>query len=82
MVRSLTLMDTHNYGTHKKFLLNREKIIEFVDNVFQNIVNEKDELSPELKKYQRNFTTDPFRTYPTSQVINMTLQTFQKQKTN
>ena len=38
--------------------------------------------SPELKKYQRNFTTDPFRLIRMSPVINMTLQTFSKQKTN
>ena len=49
-------MGTHNYGTYKKkFHVNREKIIEFVDNVFKKIINEKDELfQAELKNIQRN----------------------------
>ena len=55
---------TQLWDAQKSFHVNREKIIEFVDNVFKKIVNEKDELFSELKKYQRNFTTDPFRTYP------------------
>ena len=55
---------TQLWDAQKSFHVNREKIIEFVDKVFQKIVNEKDELFAELKKYQRNFTTDPFRTYP------------------
>ena len=32
-------------GRTKSFHVNREKVIEFVDNVFKKIVNEKDELS-------------------------------------
>ena len=46
---------TQLWDAQKSFHVNREKVIEFVDNVFQKIVNEKDELSPELKKYSKKF---------------------------
>jgi len=52
------------WDAQKSFHVNRAKIIEFVDNVFRKIVNENEDLFLELKKYQMNFTTDPYRSYP------------------
>ncbi len=52
------------WDAQKSFHVNREKIVEFVDNVFRNIINENEDLFLELKKYQMNFTTDPYRSYP------------------
>ena len=52
------------WDAQKSFHVNRKKIIEFVDNVFRNIINEDEDLFLELKKYQMNFTTDPYRSYP------------------
>ena len=52
------------WDAQKSFHVNRKKIIEFVDNVFRNIINENEDLFLELKKYQMNFTTDPYRSYP------------------
>jgi radical SAM superfamily enzyme YgiQ (UPF0313 family) len=52
------------WDAQKSFHVNRGKIVEFVDNVFRNIINENEDLFLELKKYQMNFTTDPYRSYP------------------
>jgi radical SAM superfamily enzyme YgiQ (UPF0313 family) len=52
------------WDAQKSFHVNRGKIVEFVDNVFRNIINEYEDLFLELKKYQMNFTTDPYRSYP------------------
>ena len=55
---------TQLWDAQKSFHVNREKIVTFVDNVFGDIIKEDKELFKELKTYQRNFTTDPYRTYP------------------
>ena len=52
------------WDAQKSFHVNREKIIKFVDNIFRKIINENEDLFLELKKYQMNFTTDPYRSYP------------------
>lgn len=46
------------------FHLNREQLIHFVDEIFHPIVTADQELWGELKRYQQNFTTDPYKTYP------------------
>jgi radical SAM superfamily enzyme YgiQ (UPF0313 family) len=52
------------WDAQKSFHVNRAKIIEFVDNVFRKIITVNYDLFLELKKYQMNFTTDPYRSYP------------------
>jgi radical SAM superfamily enzyme YgiQ (UPF0313 family) len=52
------------WDAQKSFHVNREKIIKFVDNIFRKIINGNEDLFLELKKYQMNFTTDPYRSYP------------------
>lgn len=55
---------TQLWDAQKSFHVNREKITKFVDTVFKKILNENEDFFLELKKYQMNFTTDPFKTYP------------------
>ena len=73
---------TQLWDAQKSFHINREKIVTFVDNIFDKIITEDKELLQELKTYQRNFTTDPYRTYPYKTNYKYDFKQFFKTKNN
>jgi len=55
---------TQMWEAQKSFHINREKVISFVNTVFRDILDIDQELFNEMKSYQQNFTTDPYKRYP------------------
>ena len=73
---------TQLWDAQKSFHVNREKVIAFVNSVFESILDVDIELLQELKTYQRNFTTDPYRTYPYKTDYKYDFEEFFRTKNN
>ena len=73
---------TQMWDAQRSFHINKQAITMFVDQIFQSIISVDTELWDELKTYQRNFTTDPYRKYPYNINSNYDFEQFFRTKNN